>query len=234
MRSERLPGKVLLDCAGRPMIARLVERVKRSGLVDEVVVATTIDPSCDPLEAAARNAGAAVFRGSEDNVSERVALAMEGAGAGMVVQLTGDNPLVDPAIIDRMVRLCADGGFDFVTNARRASYPEGFEVQVMPIETLRRSHEMSADDALREHVCLAVHENPGMFRIHDVEAPSGLERPDLRLTLDTADDLAVIRSVFEGLYPANPAFGCAEVIEFLDRRPDVAALNAAVVNKTAR
>jgi len=234
MRSGRLPGKVLRKCLGRPLLALLIERARRSQVIDEVVVATTADNSCDVLEEAARAAGATVFRGSEENVSERVTGAMIGAQAEIVVQLTGDNPVMDPGIIDGMVETCVDGGFDFVTNARVPSYPEGFEVQVMPIETLRASHSLSEDEARREHVCLAVHENPDRFRIHDALAPEELRRPDLRLTLDTEVDLAVIRSVFEALYGGNPAFGCGDVIRFLDLAPEVARLNAEVVNKSAR
>jgi spore coat polysaccharide biosynthesis protein SpsF len=234
MRSERLPGKVLRECLGRPLLALLVERVSRSAFVDEVVIATTGHESCDPLAEVALAAGAKVFRGSEENVSERVAVAMEEAGADIVVQLTGDNPLVDPAIIDELIRQCVAGGCDFVTNARMPGYPEGFEVQVMPIETLRRSHAMSTDSALQEHVCLAVHENPDLFRIQDAIASPPLRRPDLRLTLDTEFDLTVIREVFSALYPANSAFDCGDVIRFLDRAPDVAQLNAGVMNKTAR
>jgi spore coat polysaccharide biosynthesis protein SpsF len=234
MRSERLPGKVLRECMGRPMLALLIERVKRSITVDEVVIATTVDASCDPLADEAIAAGAKVYRGSEDNVSERVAGAMQQEAAEIVVQLTGDNPLVDPAIIDEMVRTCVSGAHDFVTNARTPGYPEGFEVQVMPMETLRRSHEMSTDSARQEHVCLAVHESPGEFGIFDFVPPAILRRAELRLTLDTDSDLAVIREVFEALYPVNPAFGCADVIRFLDARPEVSGQNSHVVNKTAR
>jgi len=234
MRSERLPGKVLRECVGRPFLALLIERALRSETVDEIVIATTTDASCDPIVDVALAAGAKVFRGSEENVSERVAAAMNEAGAEIVVQLTGDNPLVDPAIIDRMVRECVSGSFDFVTNARVPGFPEGFEVQVMPIETMRRSHAMSVDSALREHVCLAVHENPDRFRIHDTDVPRELRRPDLRITLDTDADLAVIREVLAALYPADPAFGCAAVIRFLDESPEIAKLNAEVVNKQVR
>lgn len=234
MRSERLPGKVLCKCMGRPLLALLIERLLRSETVDEIVIATTVDASCDPLVGVALAAGAKVFRGSEENVSERVTRAMSGAGAEIVVQLTGDNPLVDPSIVDQMVRTCASGSFDFVTNARKPSYPEGFEVQVMPVETLCRSYALSSDSARREHVCLAVHENPGLFRIRDIVAPPALHRPDLRFTLDTKADLDVICEVFGSLYPANAAFGCAEVIRLLDDHPDVAKWNSGVVNKTVR
>jgi spore coat polysaccharide biosynthesis protein SpsF len=234
MRSERLPGKVLRECMGRSLLALLIERLLRSETVDEIVAATTVDASCDPVVKVALAAGAKVFRGSEENVSERVVRAMNEARAEIVVQLTGDNPLVDPDIVDQMVRACAYGSFDFVTNARTPSYPEGFEVQVMPMETLCRSHALSTDSARCEHVCLAVHENPGLFRIRDILAPPALHRPDLRLTLDTDADLAVIREVFGALYPANAAFGCADVIRFLDDHPDVVKRNAGVVNKAAR
>jgi spore coat polysaccharide biosynthesis protein SpsF len=234
VRSKRLPGKVLRKCMGRPLLELLIERLLRSETVDEIVVATTVDDSCDPLVGVAIAAGAKVFRGSEENVSERVTRAMNEARAEIVVQLTGDNPLVDPDIVDHMVRACACGSSDFLTNSRRPSYPEGFEVQVMPMETLCRSYALSSDSARCEHVCLAVHENPGLFRIRDIVAPPALHRPDLRLTLDTSADLAVIREVFGALYPVNSAFACADVIRFLNDHPDVAKWNAGVVNKTPR
>ena len=235
MLSERLPGKVLLECLQRPLLSLLIERVQGSATVDEIVVATTLDNSCDELAAVALASGAKVFRGSEANVSARVTQAMKEASAEIVVQLTGDNPLVDAAIIDQMVRLSAFNAesFDFVTNARVQSYPEGFEVQVMPLSTLLKSDAMCRDAASREHVCLPVHENPSEFRIFDVVAPPDLCRPDLRLSLDTEDDLEVIREIFTGFFP-RVAFGCREVVEFLDRAPMVAARNSHVRNKAVR
>jgi len=236
MGSGRLPGKVLLTCAGQPMLARLIERVRRSKVLDEIVIATSINPGDDVIENCAHQSGVHCYRGSENDVSGRVLAAMQMAEADVVVQLTGDNPLVDPGLIDQLTRIYLHNQeqLDFVVNTRLQTFPEGLEIQVLSLATLARSHAMAVDDSHREHVCLAIHENPDLFRIFNLTAPAPLCRPDIRLTLDEPGDYQLISRIFEALLPEKPTFSTLDVLALLEANPEWLQLNRAVQNKVVR
>lgn len=234
MTSSRLPGKVLLDCLGRPMLHRLVERVRRCPHLDHIVVSTTTNPEDDVVVAAARELGVGCFRGDEHDVVGRVVGAMEEAGADLVVQLTGDCPLLDPEVIGQLIRIHQSNTFDYVSNTLVRSYPRGLDCQVLPFEVLRESLRLASDPAQHEHVCLAVYERPERFRLFNLMAPPSLCYPAWRWTLDTENDYRFILAVYEFLYPRNPAFTSDDVARLLHARPDIAALNADIVQKPVR
>src|SRR5262245_17584910 len=233
MTSSRLPGKVLLPVVGRPLLALMIERLRRSRRLDAIVVATTEDAASDPIEALAREVGVGCFRGSEDDVLGRVLRAAQEADADLIVETTADCPLIDPQVLDRVVDAFLEGGADYCSNLLPRTYPHGFEVQVFPTAVLAEVDRLTQDPADREHVSLYIYEVPGRYRLRNVES----DRPDgaaLRLTVDTEADLALVREVFEALYPSNPAFGLGAVLDLLAARPDLLALNAHVEQKRAR
>jgi spore coat polysaccharide biosynthesis protein SpsF len=233
MTSSRLPGKVLLPVLGRPLLELMIERLRRATRVDDIVIATTEDPSSDPIEALARGLGVGCFRGSEDDVLGRVLGAARAAGADLIVETTADCPLIDPAVVDRVIEAFQAGGADYCSNLLPRTYPHGFEVQVFPTAVLADVDRRTQDPADREHVSLYIYEVPGRFRLRNVES----ERPEgagLRLTVDTEDDYAVVRAVFEALYAGDPAFGLDAVLDLVAERPELLALNAHVEQKRAR
>ncbi len=204
MASTRLPGKVLKPCLGRPMLELLVERVSRSQYIDSIVVATTTnEPDREIVDVASR-IGIESFRGSENDVVARVTGAMETAKADIVVQLTGDCPLLDPEIIDQVIRVYAANTFDYVSNSLVRSFPRGLDVGVASLAVLQESLVIAQDEAHHEHVFLSVYENPNRFQI------------------------------FEMLYPANPHFTSAHITRLLHNHPEIAELNQEIQQKQVR
>jgi spore coat polysaccharide biosynthesis protein SpsF len=234
MTSTRLPGKVLKSCLGRPLLELLVERVKRSQYIDAIVVATTTNKPDDEIVEVASRVGIESFRGSENDVVARVTGAMETAKADIVVQLTGDCPLLDPEIIDQMIRVYAANTFDYVSNSLVRSFPRGLDVGVASLAVLQESLAIAEDEAHHEHVFLSVYENPDRFRLFNVFAPPELCRPDWRWTLDTPADYACISRIFEMLYPANPHFASADIARLLHHHPEIAELNQEIQQKQVR
>ena len=233
MSSTRLPGKVLKPCLGRPMLELLVERVERSECVDSIVVATTTNEPDQKIVEVASLIGIESFRGSENDVVARVIGAMEVAEADIVVQLTGDCPLLDPEIIDQLVRVFAANTFDYVSNCLVRSYPRGLDVQVGSLALLHQSLAIAKDSAHHEHVFLSVYENPDQFRLFNVFAPPELCRPDWRWTLDTAADYACITKIYEMLYQKDPRFTSADIARLLQIHPEI-AVNQEVQQKQVR
>lgn len=233
MTSSRLPGKVLLPAAGRPLLSHMIERLRRSRRIDDIVVATTDDASSDQIEALAREAGAGCFRGSEDDVLGRVLGAAEAARADVIVETTGDCPLIDPLIVDDVIEGFLAGGVDYCSNVLERTYPRGMDVQVFPTSVLAEVDRLTSDPADREHVSLYIYEQPGRYRLRNV-AGSRPESAELRLTVDTAEDYEVVRGVFEALYPSDPEFGLEEILRLLDQHPELFAANRHVEQKRAR
>lgn len=234
MTSTRLPGKVLKPCVGRPMMELLVERVRRSRLIDEIVISTTVNQTDDVLVRCAQNLGVGYFRGSEEDVVERVVGAMESADADIVVQLTGDCPLLDWEVIDQLIRLYQANTFDYVSNTLVRSYPRGLDCQVVSMATLRESLRIASDPAQHEHVCLSIYERPEKFRLFNLMAPPELCYPGQRWTLDTEEDYRFLSAIYEALYANNPAFTSADVLAFLAVHPEVESINREIRQKAVR
>ncbi|MEL6316179.1 MAG: glycosyltransferase family protein [Pseudomonadota bacterium] len=214
MSSSRLPGKVLAPILGRPMILRQLERIGRAETLDAVVVATSVEPSDDPLADALAAAGVAAHRGPLDDVLARFGEAVAAFEAAQgpvahVVRLTGDCPLIDPALIDAAIRRHVDSGADYTSNAFDRSYPDGLDVEVATRGTLERLMRECAAPEEREHVTLGLARRRGAFRVEQLVQP--VDQSRLRWTVDTPDDLAFARRVYAALYPENPAFSSQDV-----------------------
>jgi len=217
MSSSRLPGKVLEPILGRPLILRTVDRISRASMLDEIVLATSVDPSDDPLVEVAERAGVNVRRGSLDDVLSRYLQVAEEIQPSTIVRLTGDNPLTDPAVIDWVVAEHQRTGADYTSNTIQRTYPRGLDVEAISVDALRRIGLKATDAAEREHVTIGIYRRPNEFTLHQVvQAP---DRSNMRWTVDVAGDLAFVRAVFGALYPTNPNFGQDDVIALLERYP---------------
>jgi spore coat polysaccharide biosynthesis protein SpsF len=206
MTSSRLPGKVMAPVLGEPMIGRQVERLRRARRIDRLVIATSTDPSDDPLAAYCDGLDLAVFRGPLDDVLERFrgALALN-RDAEAVVRLTADCPLADPELIDRVVEHHHEAGADYTSNTLGTrTYPHGLDVEVIRPEVLMEAAERAADPYEREHVTPYVYRRPETYRLAGVARHESLA--GLRWTVDFPEDLAFVREVYARLYPLDPAF----------------------------
>ena len=235
MSASRLPGKVLMDVAGEPALERLVRRLERASMVDAIVLATTVNPADDAVAAWADRRGLPCYRGSEEDVLDRVVQAQRGMASDIVVEVCGDTPLLDPRVIDHAVTKFLSGGFDVVSNTARVTWPQGIDAQVFRLADLAKVAETQGDPAVREHVSLYFYEHPEKYRIHHLLAPAAETAPDLRLQLDYAEDLALIRAVHERLLPAHgDAFGVPEILALFDWEPALRDLNRHCEEKSPR
>jgi spore coat polysaccharide biosynthesis protein SpsF len=223
MSSTRLPGKVLADVAGAPMILRQIERLKRSRRIEGFVVATSTDASDDALAALLALDGVAVHRGPLDDVLARYAGALERYPAQVAVRLTGDCPLADPQVIDATIDLLMDNDLDYAANTpARRTYPKGLDVEVMRAPCLLRAAREAADPYEREHVTPFLYRHPEIFAQDFISQDA--DEGEVRWTVDRPDDLDFVRAVYEGLYPNQPAFTSDDVRAFVRARPDLARL----------
>jgi spore coat polysaccharide biosynthesis protein SpsF len=231
--SERLPGKVMLALAGRPVVEHVLRAARATAEIDEVVLATTTRSEDDAMAAFARDElGVRVHRGSEDDVLGRFAGALEGHAGDVVVRLTADNPLQDPAVTGAVVRRFLAGDCDYASNNGERSWPRGLDCEVLSRELLERCARDAHRPEDREHVTFHVRTHPERYRLANVLAPPEEFWPQLRLSLDTAQDLALLRRVFDALHePGAPPLAIGTVIAWLREHPEVVALNAGVEQK---
>ena len=234
MRSTRLPGKVLLPVLSRPMLALMIERLQRVPEIDEIVVATTTDPGCQAIADLAGRCGVGAYRGSEEDVLDRVLQAARGAKADLIVEMTGDCPLIDPAIVSRVITEFRQQDVDYCANVLERTYPRGMDVQVFPLAVLEEVARSTDDAADHEHVSLYIYNHPERFRLHNVASGLSPDAADARLTVDTPEDFRLVTEIFERLYPANPAFGLDDILALLAAHPSLRAINQDVRQKAVR
>jgi spore coat polysaccharide biosynthesis protein SpsF len=232
MTSSRLPGKVLLPVLGKPMLHYLVQRLRAAPSIQAIVIATTTNAADDVLARFAAEQGVLVYRGSEDDVMGRVIGAAELAGADLIVEITGDCPIIDPDIVEQTIRMfLGNEGAAYVSNGHIRSYPDGMDTQVFRLGTLKKSAAMTNEPLDREHVTLHIRNHPELFPAVHLVAPPSLHWPELGLTLDEPADYKLLGKIIETLSPANPLFSCLDVLRLLHANPDWVAINSEVTRK---
>ncbi len=221
MSSTRLPGKVLADLAGAPMILRQIERVRRARRIDRLVVATSDEASDDPLAEVLATADVPVFRGSLHDVLARFAAAAEAHGpASHVVRLTADCPLADPEVIDTVIARCLDEEVDYAASTLpRRTFPIGLDAEIVRTEALSEAADEATDPYEREHVTPFFYRRPERFRLAGMMQPA--DEGDIRWTVDRPDDLEFVCAVYDGLYAQTPAFDSDAIRAFIKARPDL-------------
>ncbi len=225
--STRLPGKVLLDLVGQPLLVRMVERVQAARLAGTIVIATTEEAADDPIEALCLQHGLRCYRGSTEDLLDRHYQAGLLWNADAVAKIPSDCPLIDPAIIDRVFEVFLQNDYDYVSNLHPATYPDGNDVEIMRMEALQTAWREAQRPLEREHTTPFLWENPDRFRIGNVRWETGLDYSMThRWTIDYPEDYTFIRAVYEELYPRNPCFGLQDILDLTERRPDIFALNS--------
>jgi spore coat polysaccharide biosynthesis protein SpsF len=252
MGSSRLPGKVLLEIGGMPMIQRVIERTRRARTLDQVVVATTSNPADDPIADFADSLGIAFSRGSMHDVLDRYYQAAKIQKADIVVRITADCPLVDPQLIDRTVELVRDGwkgeSFDFAANRLpppfSRTYPIGLDVEVCTFAALERAWKESTELFHREHVMPYLYEGANLtrfttdlcagvssrnFRIVQLNNP--IDHGSMRWTVDTPEDMEFMRRIFARLDNMDE-FSWMDILALVQKEPELSAINADVRHKS--
>ena len=227
--SSRLYGKALADIGGRSMLARVVRRVRRARLVDRVEVATTTGAADDRIVAECGRLGVACFRGDAEDVLDRYHQAAVAARADAVVRVTADCPLIDPELIDGVVRAFLDWQPDFAANTLRRTYPRGLDTEVMTAAALARAWREARKPYERMHVTPYLYGHPEFFRLAAV-AGGAVDLSSGRWTVDTPEDLEFVRTVYRRL-GVDGAFWWRDVCRLLAREPSLAVVNRGVRQK---
>lgn len=231
MGSSRLPGKILKQVLGKPLLTYQLERVGRSACIDEILVATTDKRLDDEVALLCQSLGIPYFRGSEEDVLERYYRAALQVKADVVVRLTGDCPLIDSEIIDKVINnyLLYVHEFQYVSNTLKRTFPRGLDAEVFSFRALEKVHKQAKSSEDREHVTRYIVNNPGAFKLFNVSHDENYSRH--RLTLDTPEDFILIKKIIEAIYPYNPHFTMEDIIHLLEKNPKWQLINKHVQQK---
>jgi spore coat polysaccharide biosynthesis protein SpsF len=230
MNSTRLPGKVLLNINGRPMFSYMIERVRSARNIEQAIIATSVEPQDEAIVDFCKEENISCYRGSLEDVLDRYYQAATEFKCAVIIRLTADCPLIDPAIIDRMVDAYRSGRYDYLANSappEGRTYPDGMDVEVFSYQALKRAWENARKPSDREHVTFYFWKNAGMFSTfrHDL----GVNWGQYRLTVDYPQDFDLVCSLITHLYKINPLFKMEDMIAFLDEYPDIKALNSNII-----
>jgi spore coat polysaccharide biosynthesis protein SpsF len=227
--STRLPAKVLADVGGESMLARVVRRIRSARTVTAVVVATSTLPSDDAIQKLAHQLGAPCVRGSELDVLDRYVLAARTSSADVIVRVTADCPLIDPGIIDDVVRALGtgDGSADYASNVVSRTFPRGLDVEAFTRSALERAAAEAQAPREREHVTVYMLEHPDRFTLRSIGAPVDASR--YRWTVDETADLELVRQIYRRV-PADAPW--SEILHAIESEPALASINADVQQKS--
>lgn len=228
MRSTRLPGKVLMDIEGTTMLNHVFRRTSCSSLVEEIIIAASMQSQDEAITKECERLGAGSFRGSEDDVLDRYFKAALSRDASIVVRITSDCPLIDHQVVDRVVRELISSGADYSSNTISRTYPRGLDAEAMKIEALESAWKNADQPFQREHVTPYIYQNPSQFKLHPVTIEE--DHSSLRWTVDTVEDLEFVRKVFEH-FGSNADFAWTDVMRLLKENPDIATLNSQIEQK---
>lgn len=228
MGSTRLPGKVLKNIAGESMLARVVNRLRRSRLVNEVLVATTDSRSDDVIVKECQSLSVSVSRGDQQDVLDRYFRAAQLSKAALVVRITSDCPLIDPEVTDKTIAAFLEARPDYASNVLTRTYPRGLDTEVMSLSSLARAWQEARKPYEREHVTPFFYEHPAEFRLLSVTGDANYSGH--RWTVDTSQDLEFVRAIYDRLND-HPSFLWRDVLDVLDREPGLMDLNRSVAQK---
>jgi|SaaInlStandDraft_3_1057020.scaffolds.fasta_scaffold37017_2 spore coat polysaccharide biosynthesis protein SpsF len=231
MTSTRLPGKVMKNILGRPMLSYLMERLKRVQNADDIIIATTTNREDEAIVEFCHSNGITCYRGSEHDVLSRYYEAAEASDLDVIVRITSDCPLIDPAVIEDLISCYIDEKehLDYLSNTQLRTYPRGMDVEVFSFESLTTAHLEACEASEREHVTVHMYSCPTKYRI----ASSSLEidHSEHRWTVDTPEDFEFVSAVFEEIYPENPLFTMEDVLSLVKKNPHLSEINAHIEQK---
>ena len=228
--SERLPGKVLLDLAGEPMLVREIDRLSRAKMLDKIVVATSVNPNDDKIASLCKSREWNCFRGSEDDVLDRYYQTAQSHRASVIVRLTADCPLIDPLIVDQVIEEFNNRQpeIDYVSNiAPKRTYPRGLDTEVFRFDVLERAWQEDKNPSSREHVTPYIRERSDLFQSFGVINDQDFSH--MRWTVDTSEDLAFVRLIYE--YFDHDKFSWQDVLAAVNAHPEWSEINKDVIQK---
>ena len=227
MNSTRLPGKIFADIGGEPMLRRLLDRLAVVSSIDDIVVATTINSEDDQLVDWLANFGVNYYRGSSEDVLDRFAQAASGRNADFILRVTADDPLKDPGIISKAIKILeSNASLDYVSNTIQPTWPEGLDIEVFRYSTLMRAHKEATLHSDREHVTTYIWNHPNLFNLHNFCWERNLSR--WRWTVDKPCDLEFIRKIFCE-FADNPLVDYLQIVDWLESNPELLLMNCGTI-----
>jgi len=231
MGSTRLPGKVMKEVLGSPLLYYLIERLKQSKYIEKIVVATTVEEADQLIFDYAVKLGVDTFRGNEDDVLDRYYQAAKKYKIDTIVRITADCPLICPEVIDKVISEYLKDSYDYTTNTILYTYPDGCDVEVFSFQALERAWKECKDYVGREHVTPYI-SNSGKFKIKNVENENPVNPNDFKWSVDRVEDFEFVREVYEKLYDEKKIFSYRDIMDLLDKHPEIKSINkGAIMNE---
>lgn len=229
--STRLPGKTMKQILGRPLLSFLLERLQSCQMIDEIVVATTKNPRDKQIVEFCRREHIHSFIGEESDVLDRYFQAAEAAGADVVVRVTGDCPLIDPQIVDQVIKTFVDHypKYEYVSNVIDRTFPRGMDVEVFSLKCLETIKQYASTPEELEHVTTYLLKHQDRYSCYSVKHDSDLS--NYRWTVDTAEDWVLVKNILESLYPSKASFTMKDILDILEQHPEWNDINAHVIQK---
>jgi len=230
MGASRLPGKVMKDIVGKPMLWHIINRIKESDFIDKIILATTVNKKDDEIVDFAIQNNIDFFRGSEEDVLDRYYKTAKKYNVADIVRITADDPLKDPVVIDKAVKIYLESNADYVSNTIKPTYPLGLDVEIFSFNAIERAWKETDEKYEREHVTPYLWKNPEKFKIINV-VHKGENLSHLRWTVDTKKDLDFVKAVYQQLYGDGMVFLMDDVLNLLKKHPNLTKINNNIKSK---
>ena len=227
MGSTRLPGKVMMDLCGSPVIEHVVNRLNNSNLIDKIIIATSFDSNNQPIIDFCQENHISYFVGNEDDVLDRyyqTALDYDIDDKDIIIRITSDCPLIDPFIVDKVIGEHISNNNDYTANVLDCTYPDGLDCEVFNFNALKDSWINANLSSQREHVTLYIRDNPDKFKLGNVM--NDVDYSDLRWTLDEKEDFIFIEEVYKNLFNQDSFFAMKDIIELINEKPELIDINS--------
>lgn len=231
MGSSRFPGKVLSDIAGKPLLSHIVERVQATEKIRDIILATTTLPGDDELAFFAAKKSIYCYRGEVDDVLTRFYGAARQFKADVIIRICCDDPLIDPVMLHDLLEMHLQTKSDYTSTSHLRTFPMGVEAEIFNYDVLEKAFNYADKKYEREHVTPYFYEHPDLFKLSFLEATGKLRRPDLRLTIDTPEDMRLIQAIFSCLHVNGRLFQTGDVIDLLDSHPELLLINKDITQK---
>lgn len=231
MTSTRLPGKVLKEVLGKSLLEYQIERLKRVESAENIIIATTVNETDQPIIELCKRLSIDYFRGSETDVLSRYYQAALAYRADVAVRVTSDCPLIDPWVINQVIQYYLDNQFeyDYVSNSLERTYPRGMDTEVFSFKALKEAFQEATAQPDREHVTPFIHRQPERYHLGHVKYSEDYSH--YRWTVDTLEDFELVQKIIEALYPSNPEFTLEDCLRLLKRYPSWSKINSHIEQK---
>ena len=231
MTSTRLPGKVMKVVCGKPLLEHLIDRLKRVKYADRIVIATTVNDTDNQIVNLCKELGTLYYRGSEGDVLGRYYEAAVKYGGDVIIRITSDCPVIDPEVVDSLINFYTNNieKYDYVSNTLKRTYPQGMDSEIISFDILKEAHLNAYDPFDREHVTPFIRSRPSRYCLHNIEHSTNLS--NYRLTVDTSEDLDLVKKIFKELFFTNHKFTMRDILSVMEANPDWIKINSHVKHK---